>query len=166
MQQQTAVELVQSFATSTQRFAVYQSLVAAGAEVLPAIRGGLKHPDWHVRHWSAICLDRIADSDALLDLIPLLRDPQPQVRLWAVHSLACNHCKDRVGCPVDLVPLLIERLRTDDEIRVRRMAAIMLGAEFPDSRAIPFLTACLDHPDRQLRLHATEGLRRIATAAS
>jgi HEAT repeat protein len=164
--QQIAVELVESFATSTQRFDVYQSLLTLGTEALPALRAGLKHQNWRVRQWSAICLDRIATSDALLDLIPLLEDPKPQVRLWAVHSLACNHCKDRVRCAVDVVPLLIARLRTDDQIRVRRMAAIMLGSEFLDSRAIPLLKACLDDPDRKLRLHATAGLRRLAPLAA
>ena len=160
--QRIAVELVESFATSSERFGVYQSLVALGTDALPALREGLKHPDWHVRQWSAICLDRISDSDTLLDLIPLLGDPKPQVRLWAVHSLACNHCKDGVRCPVDVVPLLIERLRTDEQIRVRRMAAIMLGSEFLDRRSVPVLTACLDDPDRKLRLHASAGLRRLA----
>jgi hypothetical protein len=38
--QQIAVELVESFATSTQRFDVYQSLVALGTEALPRYARG------------------------------------------------------------------------------------------------------------------------------
>jgi HEAT repeat protein len=160
----TSIELVESFATSPRRFDVYQSLVALGTDALPALRAGLHHADWRVRQWSAICLDRVADPDTLRDLIPLLRDHKPQVRLWAVHSLACNHCKEEVRCPVDVVPLLIERVQTDDQIRVRRMAVIMLGTEFLDRRAVPVLTACLGDPDRRMRLHAAAGLRRLTAA--
>lgn len=154
-------EMVESFARSSQRFEVYQSIVALGADALSALRDGLRHPDWHIRQWSAICLDRIADAETLIDLIPLLCDPKPQVRLWAVHSLACNHCKNVARCPVDVVSLLIERVQTDEQIRVRRMAVIMLGTEFLDARAIPVLRTCLGDTDRKLRLHAADGLRRL-----
>ncbi|MGD2070628.1 MAG: HEAT repeat domain-containing protein, partial [Gemmatimonadota bacterium] len=106
------------------RFESYQALLALGPAALPAIRRGLRSADWQVRRWSAMCLDQLADADALADLVPLLTDPHPKVRLWAVHSLACEHCKPDVGCPVDVVPLLVERVREDPSLRVRRMAVI------------------------------------------
>ncbi|NNF03338.1 MAG: HEAT repeat domain-containing protein [Rhodothermales bacterium] len=148
-----------------ERFAAYQRLVALGADALPAIRSGLASDDWRVRHWSAICMDRVADEDAYEDLIPLLSDPHPKVRLWAVHALACDHCKDDVSCPVDVVPLLIERIQTDPSVRVRRMAVIMLTTDFRDARARKPLEAVLSTTDdRKLRLHAEDGLRRLAEA--
>ena len=92
--------------------------------------------------------------------VPLLRDPKSDVRLWAVHSLACDHCKEDVSCPVDVVPLLIERIELDESIRVRRMATIMLGTDYPDRRAAPVLMSLLEEEDRKLRFHAENGLRR------
>ena len=144
------------------RFSSYQALLALGAEALPAIREGLRSPNWQVRRWSAMCLDQIGDEQALSDLVPLLRDPHAGVRLWAVHSLACDHCKEGVQCPIDLVPHLAELIRADPSIRVRRMAAIMLGTELTDQRAVPVLKEVLENErDAKLRAHAERGLLRL-----
>jgi HEAT repeat protein len=152
-------------ADSTGRFEAYQALVSLGAAALPALREGLRNEDWQVRRWCAICLDQVADADALRDLVPLLRDPKSKVRLWAVHALACDHCKDDVRCPVDVVPLLIERIETDDSIRVRRMAVIMLTTDFADARAVPVLERILgNESDKKLLLHAEGGLQRLREA--
>ena len=157
--------LVDSFATSEGRFQAITSLVALGAEALPAVRNGLKSANWQVRRWCAIVLDHVADSESLTDLIPLLRDPKSKVRLWAIHALACDHCKHDVECPIDVVPLLIERLEVDETIRVRRMATIMLATEFIDRRAVPVLQRLLcDEADRKLLFHAEAGLRRLKEA--
>lgn len=157
-------ELVSALAEAEQRFPAYQKLVALGDVSLPAIREGLGHGQWQVRKWSAIVLDQVADSDTLAALVPLLRDPKSDVRLWAVHSLACEHCKDDVSCPVDAVPHLIERVEVDESIRVRRMATIMLGTEFLDPRAVPVLKALLSESDTKLVRHAEKGLTRYAEA--
>lgn len=154
------VALVDGFADSLTRFPAYQVLVAMGDAALPAIRGGLKHGNWQVRKWSAICLDQIADEESLAALVPLLRDPKSQVRLWAVHSVSCDHCKEDVSCPVDVVPHLIERVEIDESIRVRRMAAIMLGTDYADPRAVPVLEALAGEEDGKLRRHAERGLAR------
>ena len=152
--------LVASFSDPRARFAAYQALVALGEAALPAIRGGLAAEDWQVRKWSAICLDRISDEESLAALVPLLRDPKSDVRLWAVHSVACDHCKTDVECPVDVVPHLVERALTDESVRVRRMAVIMLGSEFADPRALPALERLAAADDRKLRLHAENALTR------
>ncbi len=148
-----------------ERFASYSALLARGADALPSIRSGLRSPDWQVRRWAAMCLDQVADEEALTDLVPLLTDPHPKVRLWAVHSIACEHCKEGVSCPVDVVPLLAERVREDPSIRVRRMAVIMLGSEFRDPRALPVLEDVLrGESDSKLRRHAEVALERLKTA--
>ncbi|HSR42408.1 MAG TPA: HEAT repeat domain-containing protein [Longimicrobiales bacterium] len=105
----------------------YQALVDLGSEALPAVRAGLGNGHRQVRKWSAMVLDRVADSESLAALVPLLRDPRADVRLWAVHSLACDHCREDVACPVVAVPHLIERIEVDESIRVRRMATIHVG---------------------------------------
>lgn len=148
--------------TGEERFASYQKLVALGGDALPAIRRGLGSSDWQTRRWAAMCLDQVADAASLAALVPLLTDPHPKVRLWAVHSVACEHCKPDVSCPVDVVPLLVERVRDDPSIRVRRMAVIMLGSEFRDPRALPALEAVLaKETDSKLRRHATAALERL-----
>ena len=144
------------------RFASYQALVAMGVDALPTLRSGLRHDDWQVRRWSAMCLDQVADEDALADLVPLLRDPHPKVRLWAVHSIACDHCKDDVKCPIDVVPHLLERVRHDSSLRVRRMAVIMLGSELEDPRALPVLEEVIEREtDAKLVEHAKRALERL-----
>ena len=154
-------DLVAALADRESRFAAYTALVARGPAALPAIREGLTHDDWHVRCWSAMCLDQVADAETLEALVPLMRDPKSEVRLWAVHAAACDHCKEGVSCPVDLVPLLIERIEVDESIRVRRMATIMLGTDFRDARAVPVFERILKiESDRKLRLHAERGLAR------
>ena len=52
---------------------------------------------------SVLLLDQVADAESLKALVPLLRDPNSKVRAWAVHSLACDHCKEEISCPVDVV---------------------------------------------------------------
>ncbi|MDH3207220.1 MAG: HEAT repeat domain-containing protein [Gemmatimonadota bacterium] len=151
--------------TGAERFNSYQALITMGTSALPAIRRGLRSPQWQVRRWSAMCLDQVADEDSLADLVPLLRDSHPGVRLWAVHSIACEHCKDDVSCPIDVVPLLIDRIRVDPSIRVRRMAVIMLGSEYEDPRAIPALEAVLgSESDTKIRRHAQAALERLRSA--
>jgi HEAT repeat protein len=160
-------ELVESFGTRSgeTRFASYEALVALGPDALPALREGLRSPSWQVRRWSAISLDRLANEEALADLVPLLTDPHPKVRLWAVHSLACDHCKDDVSCPIDVLPALSERALEDPDVRVRRMAVIMLGSEFVDARAVPVLERVIQvESDRKLREHAKRGLDRLGEA--
>jgi len=162
-QLQNPDELVAALADSATRFSAYQSLVALGRRSLPAIRAGLGHGNWQVRKWSAMILDQVADAESLAALIPLLRDPKADVRLWAVHSLACEHCKDDVACPVDAVPHLIERIQLDESIRVRRMATIMLGTDYTDPRAVPVFKTLLEESDAKLQGHARRGLERYAS---
>ena len=156
--------LVESFGTGSgeTRYASYEALVEMGTEALPAIREGLKSPSWQVRRWCAICLDRVADQDASADLVPLMRDPHPKVRLWAVHSIACDHCKEDVSCDVDVVPLLVERALEDSDVRVRRMAVIMLGSDFADPRSLPALEEIVrTADDRKLRAHASRSVAAV-----
>ena len=152
--------LVSSFAIAATRVETFFRLQALGDAALPAVREGLKNPDWHVRHWCAIYLDRGGTAEVLPDLIPLVRDPEPQVRLWALHSLACEHCKEG-ECQLDVVPLLVDRLEHDSHVRVRKMAAAMLFTTALDARVPAVLEAALAREtDRKLRLHVERALTR------
>jgi len=161
----TAAELVAEFANGENRMAAFLALYARGDAVLPAIRDGLGHANWHVRRWCALFADNFADAQTLRALVPLLRDPKSQVRLWAVHSLSCEGCKDGPN-PIDAVPLLLERIEIDESIKVRRQAVAMLAHHrSPDARVTPVFRKILaEEEDRKLRLHAEQGLERYAKA--
>jgi HEAT repeat protein len=140
------------------------ALEGMGAAALPALRAGLRDGDWRVRRWCAYWFDRHPDAAALPLLVPLLRDPKSLVRLFATHSLSCEHCKGTAH-PVDVVPHLMERIADDESIRVRRMAAAMLAYGRPDVRAIPVFRTLLERErDAKLRRHATLGLMRCREA--
>ncbi len=160
----TAEELVEAFAEGESRFPAYLSLYRMGGAALPAVRAGLGHPDRHVRQWCALFLDQHADRESLEALVPLLRDPNSRVRLWAVHSISCLECKDGPN-PVDAIPLLLERIAEDESLRVRRHAVAMLAGLPPDARVTPVFRRILaEEDDRKLRLHAERGLERHAEA--
>ena len=157
-------ELVAALADPETRVHAYFELHDHGAEALPAIREGLRHANWQVRKWSAMFLDHHADGTSLEALVPLLRDPKNEVRLWAVHSISCEKCKDNCN-PVDVVPLLIERAEDDVSVRVRRMAVAMLGSQTLDARVVPTFERILaEEKDRKLKLHASNGLARYREA--
>lgn len=161
----TPEELVAEFANASNRMPAFLALYARGVEALPAVRKGLQHADWHIRHWSAIVADNLADEDTIRALLPLLHDPRPEVRGWAVHSLACERCKPAPAA-VDVVPLLLERIERDPSVKVRRQAAAMLAHHrAPDPRVLPVFTQiAAEDADAKLRRHAEQGLKRYETA--
>lgn len=169
MSQSSALQRAERLVTSLTsqdgetRHCAYQDLLDIGRPALPAVRDGLKHEHWQVRRWCAMVLDRIADSESLRMLIPLLDDSHRLVRLWAVHSIACDQCKEGAN-PIDVVPLLIRRMRADRSVRVRRMAAAMLASHHSDPRAFRAFRLLLDgNADPKVQLHARFGLRGRAS---
>ena len=161
----TPAELVAEFAHTKHRMAAFLALYAHGDDVLPVVREGLTHENWQIRRWCALFADNVADAETLRALVPLLRDPMSKVRVWAVHSLSCESCKDGPN-PVDAIPLLLERIELDESIKVRRQAVAMLAHHrTPDPRVLPVFNRIMaDKGDRKLRLHAAQGLKRYAEA--
>ena len=158
----TPVQLVEELVRDEFRFDAYMRLCSLGAAALPATIDGLRHPNWQVRRWCAMYMDEHADDEALHALVPLLEDSKAIVRLWALHSVSCEHCKDD-QCPIDVTPLLLDRLERDDSIRVRRMAAAMIAFRPPDRRAVPHLRSVeKTTDDRKLRFHCGHALQRLA----
>jgi hypothetical protein len=160
----TPEELVAEFANGPNRMPAFLALCGRGAVALPAVRQGLQHANWHVRHWSAILADNFADVETLRELIPLLEDPRPEVRVAAVHSLSCERCKDGPNT-IDVIPLLLERIARDPNIRVRRQAVAMLAYHrTPDPRVLPILCQIASQEaDAKLRRHAEQGVKRYET---
>ncbi len=157
--------LVRQLATREQRWPAYKALDALGSRAVPALLEGLRHDHWDVRRWCLAVLDHNGGPEVRPSVLPLLHDPKSKVRLWAVHTLACDRCMAGEN-PVDAVPHLIERLWQDESIRVRRMSATMLSMQPPDARVESALREILEREtDRKLRLHATWGLRAYDEAA-
>ena len=154
-------DLVAEFANGKNRMAAFLALYTRGTKALAAVREGLKHPNWQIRRWSAMFADNFADGATLQALTPLLHDPKAEVRVWAVHSLSCEICKDGPN-PIDAIPLLLERIEGDPNIKVRRQAVAMLAHHrMPDARVLPvFKKIISEEHDRKLRLHAEQGLER------
>ena len=161
----SSVDLVAEFANGENRFPAFLTLYSRGEAALPAVREGLSNANWHVRRWCTLFIDNFADSESLSALVPLLNDPKADVRLWAVHSLSCETCKDGPN-PIDAIRLLLERIERDESIRVRRQAVAMLAHHrAPDARVLPaFQKILTEEADQKLRLHAEQGVRRYAEA--
>jgi HEAT repeat protein len=151
-------ELVARLASDEGRWDTQVQLLALGPAARDAVREGLGHANWQVRRWCALWFDHFADAESLEALIPLLRDPKRHVRLFAVHSLACEQCKPGVT-PIDVVPLLIERVRNDESIRVRRHAVAMLAHQHAHPHLEGFFRDLLaTESDAKLRKHAGYGV--------
>ena len=104
-------------------------LMAAGSLATPALRRGLRHSDPAVRVGCCKVLDHHMDEAALPELIANLQHEKAEVRVWAMHALACDRCKEGSCRPGEdqVVPIAIRMLTTDGSRRVRQMAAGLLG---------------------------------------
>ena len=109
--------------------AALRGLMDAGPRATPLVRQGLQHPNPDVRVGCCKVLDHFLDESALPELIENLAHPDEEVRSWALHALACDKCKEGVCRPgeVDVIPIAVQMLLTDQSRRVRQMAAGLLG---------------------------------------
>jgi HEAT repeat protein len=116
------------------------SLVLGGADALPAVRRGLASDDRAVRVGCTRVLDHLVDEESWPELIALLDDPDAEVRAWAMHSLACDVCKEN-SCRPDPRALMEPALRllTTDPSRYVRAAAVGVVGRWvhdePEARA-------------------------------
>jgi len=99
-------------------------LVLSGPAALDAVRAGLAHDDPAVRRGCTDVLDHLVDDDALEDLVAMVTDDDAEVRVRALHALACDRCKEN-GCSpsmASVLPAAIDRLEHDPVQHVRQMA--------------------------------------------
>jgi HEAT repeat protein len=111
-----------------QREAVWH-LILSGPPALDAVRAGLAHDDPAVRRGCTDVLDHLVDDAALEDLVAMVTDDDAEVRVKALHALACDRCKEN-GCSPSIssvLPAAIDRIRNDDDPHVRAMAIGAIG---------------------------------------
>ena len=107
----------------------YRTLLGRGYLVLPAVQKGLRHPNAAVRKYCCNLLDHLVTPEALCDLLEMLSDPDPGVRISALHALACDKCKEGCWRPTaeDILPQALRLLRCDNDRHVRAMAVEVVG---------------------------------------
>lgn len=116
--------------------AAWHALFARGKATLDALVAGLSHPSGRVRADCALLMDHLGDDRCVEPLRRVLRgDPLEAVRRCALHSLACQDCKE---CPLntDVTGPIIEAALTDRSVAVRRRAAQYLVGQRPDARVV------------------------------
>ncbi|MEU9958765.1 HEAT repeat domain-containing protein [Streptomyces sp. NPDC050982] len=121
--------LVRALGSEPRRPAAFRELMRLGSAAVPAVRRGLAHTEALVREQCCRLLDHLLVTEALDDLIAMLDDPSPQVRVAAVHALACDRCKSD-ACRPDravVLPRGIQLLSRDPDAHVRNFAAELVG---------------------------------------
>ncbi|XOV90622.1 MAG: HEAT repeat domain-containing protein [Pseudomonadota bacterium] len=142
--------LIEQLAIPHRAKRAYWRLVGAGSRSLPAVRRGLSSAEGDVRMHCARILDHIVDEDSIDELVKLLDDPDPRVRVHALHALACDRCKDNACRPAKdpVLPKAIDALLEDPDAHVRAMAVEVVGRWMhTDEDAVMALEAARDQDD-------------------
>ena len=107
----------------------YRALLDLGIQALRAVRVGLRHDNPDVRLHCCRFLDRHLSPDTLSDLMGMLNDSDERVRCSALHTLACDRCKEGTCRPeeADVLPKAIKLLARDPDAHVRAMAIEVVG---------------------------------------
>ena len=104
-------------------------LVLSGEDALPAVRRGLASDNNDVRVGCTKVLDHLVDDESWPELVAALDDPDPRVRMWALHALSCDRCKDN-SCradKADVLPRAVRILESDPDRHVRAHAVGLVG---------------------------------------
>jgi hypothetical protein len=122
-------ELIDQLAVRHHAPAAYRALFGMGFEAVPAARQGLRHQSADVRYHCCALLDHFLVPEALAELIGMLHDPEPRVRCSALHTLACDRCKQGSCRPAeaDVLPEALRMLHEDGDEHVRAMAIEVVG---------------------------------------
>jgi HEAT repeat protein len=141
-------------------------LLSSGSPALPALRRGLHHPKAIVRQQCVRIFDRLVDEESLPDLVVALDDDDPGVCASALHSLACDGCKQNECRPGEAlwVPKAIELLRhPDPDLRAAAIDALLkMASRRPDIAAV-LLAAAERETDKGLRSKARRHANVLAT---
>lgn len=126
----SAAQLVEYLGDPHRSFMAYQQLIGLGPEAGGPARTGLRHENPQVRMHCCRVLDHVMDAESILALTAALRDPAEEVRVQALHALACDRCKDGSCRPAagTVLPAALEVLRWDASAQVRARAAELVGA--------------------------------------
>ncbi|GII31990.1 HEAT repeat domain-containing protein [Planotetraspora mira] len=121
--------VVEALGSAPRTSSAYRHLLNRGRAAVPAIRTGLRHPDPVVREQCCKLLDHLLVEDAIEEMIAILEDPVPSVRVAAVHALSCDRCKTDACRPDEALVLApgMRLLRHDPDPHVRAMAVELVG---------------------------------------
>ena len=112
-----------------------------------------------VRAAIATAIGAVGDPTKVSALLPLLSDPDPDVRRAAARALG------RMGDPKAAAPLAEALAQPDQPLLVRRaLAAAIVHAPHPDAQ--PALLQALADPDPQVRGYAAEALGQVGNEAA
>lgn len=139
-------------------------LLNAGADALPAVRRGMQHPKAMVRRLCASLLDHLADDAAFRDLVRALDDDDVGVLKRALHSLACDQCKDTECRPGEdlFVPRTLELLHHDNpDIRASAIDTLGKVARRRPDVAAALADAAEHDRDKGLRSMARRRLQAV-----
>lgn len=122
-------ELINQLAVRHRAATAYRTLFDMGFAVVPAALNGLQHESAAVRNYCCKLLDHFLVPEALGDLLAMLHDADPLVRQSALHTLACDRCKQGACRPVEaeVLPAALRLLREDGDPHVRAMAIEVVG---------------------------------------
>jgi len=120
----------------------------------------LHHPNAKVRREALGVLDHWANDASAVVFARALSDPVPRVRVVALHGLACERCRSEELCVADVVPALVDAIRSDDNARVRHdVVPILMRLASRDGRAVEALVhAAQSDPDELVRETARAAL--------
>lgn len=151
---------------------------------VPALLSALSDPEGDVRYWSLRSLAVLCDRECAGPVGVLLDDPEIHIRIAAMQLLArigdpamaaaalellasgqawqraaAADALGALGTPA-VVPVLAARLATDPDPAVRRSVVVaLLRTGSPEAREA--LRVARDDPDREVRIYASEGLKRL-----
>jgi hypothetical protein len=122
-------ELIKQLGIRHRATAAYRKLFDMGFEGVPAALEGLHHENASVRYYCCALLDHFLVPEALGELMGMLHDPEPRVRQSALHTLACDRCKEGSCRPVEaeVLPEALRILNEDGDAHVRAMAIEVVG---------------------------------------
>ena len=152
-------DYVSDLAVKHRETQAFWHLVLSGDAALPAVRRGLSSRDPKIRVDCTRVLDHLVNEDSWPELIAMVGDRDPAVRAWALHSLACDRCKENACRPDKFEVMLraIASMQTDPVPHVRG-AAIEVVARWvyddPDAEAAIIDTRDND-PDPGVRKKAS-----------
>lgn len=122
-------ELINQLAIRHRAPMAYRTLFAMGFAVAPAALDGLRHENADVRNYCCKLLDHFLVPEALGELLGMLHDADPLVRQSALHTLACDRCKESACRPAEaeVLPAALRLLCEDRDAHVRAMAIEVVG---------------------------------------
>jgi HEAT repeat protein len=122
-------ELIEALAVPHKATSAYRTLLDLGTSAVPAVRAGLQHNNPDVRFHCCRFLDRYLSPETLSDLLGMLTDGDKRVRCSALHTLACDRCKEGDCRPEEhqVLPSAMKLLASDPDAHVRAMAIEVVG---------------------------------------